>query len=98
MEKDKVYAACPVCLLFVARENQESAKETSEKHNESAHNGEQIAIVVETNYASFAYFVENAKEKANEDQYNQLINKMEKGNLGIFLSPKEYREIMDRVE
>lgn len=98
MEEDEIYAACPLCLSFVEKKTEKDAKGTANKHNNSAHGGDEVAMVLKTNYDSFADFVENAKENSNENQYMQLINKMRKGNLEIFLSAKDYEEIMDRVE
>jgi hypothetical protein len=98
MDGETKYAACPICLVFSKKEKEEEAKKTINKHNNSRHDGEDVAMVLDETIESFSEFVERCEEKGNDSQYKQLKRKMETGELPIFISAAEYQDIMDNIE
>lgn len=90
-----LYVGCPGCVSFSAVESRAVAASTVESHNASAHDGGDLAEVVNVrDPADLREFVHAVKEHAPGEEYTNFIRRLSKGNSAFFCSAQMFREVV----
>lgn len=72
----KHYIGCPKCCSFASFSTESKAHEMADSHNESRHENESIARVIEPESKdSLNDFMDKAKELAKRKQYERLVRR-----------------------
>lgn len=75
------YIGCPLCASFQNYYDTEAAEEKAEQHNETRHDGDEIARVIQPDSKeSVNDFVDTAREEGTPEQLEKTIRKITRGN------------------
>jgi uncharacterized Zn finger protein (UPF0148 family) len=74
MSEEDVYIVCPICQRFVKQETVEEAEPKIESHNNSHHDGEEVAIHCRQTVEGVEKIMSQAKDVMTDDQLNQFQN------------------------
>lgn len=81
MSDHKTYIGCPECCSFASFDSPDDAEDSLSDHNESMHDGEDVAHTIEPDSEdSVNEFVDEAREQAPQKQYEELISDITRGN------------------
>lgn len=89
-----MFAACPICISFVETNDEETADEIAEQHDDNRHQGDDVTLVIDGSNESFRHFVTQVRELANDEQVRQLRNRMMKNEgLPVNVMASDFDEI-----
>jgi len=87
-----LYVSCPACVSFASKDDREAAQETARSHNNSAHDGEDLARPLNARDThELGAFIKAAKEHAPGDEYENLVRRMYNGNSPFFCPSSLFR-------